>query len=107
MEFFGVMAFMLVMFYFGLPDKVKKLQAKVKKLETKITGGKSTMSDILKELEGKNCTLILESDFSPKLKCRVEKVDEDWIKVVETGKKGQGNVRLLKIDNVKEVAEIE
>jgi len=45
----------MIIINFDLPDKFKKLKLKVKKLESKThTGGDNVMSEILKELEGKN-----------------------------------------------------
>lgn len=108
MEFFGFFAFVLMMIYFDLPDKVKKLKGQVKKLEQKTTkGGVIILSDILKELQGKKCTIIAESGYTPKLNCTVMAVDEEWIKVVETDKKGKENTRVFKIENIKEIHEIE
>ncbi|MBU3179328.1 hypothetical protein KPL47_23860 [Clostridium estertheticum] len=56
MEFIGIMAFIIAISNMGLSDKVKKLKADVKKINTSIKG-EIEMSKILKALEGKRCTL--------------------------------------------------
>lgn len=108
LEVFGMFAFAMIIINFDLPDKFKKLKKRVKKLESKMNmGGDILMSEILKDLEGKKCTIIAESDFTPKLTCTVLKVGEEWIKVVERDKKGNDNTRILKVENIKEISEIE
>ncbi|MGI6365556.1 MAG: hypothetical protein ACOX2G_07420 [Bacillota bacterium] len=107
MEYAGLIALILILVYSGLPGKVKRLAARVKRLEARERkGGDLSMSKLLKELEGKQCTLVLESDFPSEIKCTVLQVEDEWLKVVERDKKGRENIRLLRTENIKEVQEI-
>ena len=105
MEFFGLIAFILVVTNSSLPDKVKKLQGDVKKIKNSIRG-EVKMYEILKELEGKRCTLtVLGNIFGePKqISCEVINVDGEWMKINQTIKKNQSKIKIIRIDDIKEV----
>ena len=110
MEYFGLLAFALVMCYSGLPGKVKHLEAKVKKL-SKNQKGESYMSKLINELVGKDC--IIKSDLGLELvgrtdiKCKVIDVDDEWIKLTFTDKKNKVVTKILRIENIDEVEIIE
>jgi len=96
---FGLFAFAFVIPLISLPEKVKRLQARVRKLEAN-NGGEPALSEILQELEGKQCTLCLDYVFSDKVHCTVEQVEAEWVKV--TTIKGAKS-RIIKIDEISEV----
>ena len=58
MEYMGVAAFIMACYLIGqsLPDKVKRLEAKLKRFERK-QKGENTMSKLMNELVGKECKI--------------------------------------------------
>ena len=59
MEYLGVLAFVIVLCYMSYPDKVKKLERKVKKLE-KERCRESIMSKLIEEFQAKKESILLE-----------------------------------------------
>lgn len=110
MEYLGVIAFVLVMCYSSYPEKVKKLESKIKKLERELKGDKS-MSKILSELINKRCVLvsddILQIASRREVECIILDVDDEWIKFTFTDKKGIGKTQLIRIDSIERVNLIE
>ena len=102
MEFFGLVAFILAMFNIGMSDKVKKLAFRMKKLEkrNKIQGEYS-MSKMIKDLVGSQCTLIFENGVS--VVCDILDVDDEWVKISQPNKKGKVDVRIIRIDIINEL----
>ena len=56
MEYFGIFAFILVLAYSSYPGKVKRLEAKLKRMEKKQKGD-PVMSKMINELVGKQCRI--------------------------------------------------
>ena len=81
MEYLGVLAFVIVLCYMSYPDKVKKLERKVKKLE-KERCRESIMSKLIEELVGRDCKISSEKgiNFAGKteFECHVMDCDEEW-----------------------------
>ncbi len=102
MEYFGLIAFVLVMAYSGYAVRVRRLESAVKKLK-RIQKGESEMSKLINSLIGQECKLTLTDEFSSALTCRVEEADDDWLRVRYPDKKGGSTVRLIRIENVKGV----
>lgn len=106
MEYFGVLAFIMILFYSSYPGKVKKLESKVKLLSKK-QKGESYMSKLIGELVGKEC--IIKSDAGLELigsnfiKCRVLDVDDEWLKICFIDKKKKEVTKLLRIESIDEV----
>ena len=63
MEYLGVLAFVIVLCYMSYPDKVKKLERKVKKLE-KERCRESIMSKLIEELVGRDCKISSEKGIN-------------------------------------------
>jgi len=103
MEFIGILAFILAISNIGLSDKVKKLKADVKKINS-IIKGEVKMSKVLKELEGKRCTLAII--YSGPIDCEVIAVDEEWIKVTQILKKDTRKIRMIRIENINNITDI-
>ncbi|AKI57233.1 hypothetical protein HK297_01525 [Streptococcus agalactiae] len=59
MEFFGLMAFFMVMMYIGVPKEQKALSRRVKQLEKR----KKLMSQMIQDLVGSTCMIYLEDGF--------------------------------------------
>lgn len=106
MEWMGFLALMLLLYYSSYPNKVKKLEAKVKKLERKEKGD-NTMSKLVQELVNKNCKMktgdALQLVGSDKLQCFVLDADDEWIKVRYEDKKKNQVTKLLRIENIDDI----
>lgn len=104
MEWFGIMALIIILCYSSYPNKVKRIEAKVKRLERK-NKGENTMSKLISELVNKKCKIISDDALaivgSTELKCMVLDTDDEWIKVQFTDKKKNNKViKLLRIENI-------
>lgn len=110
MEYLGVIAFVFVMCYFSYPEKIKKMEGKIKRLEREIRGEKS-MSKILSELLNKRCVLVSEDGLQivskKEIECIVLDVDDEWIKFTFADKKGNNKTQILRIDAIERVNLIE
>ena len=90
MEWFGIVALLLLLCYSAYPGKVKRLETKVKRLEKK-QRGVAYMSKLINDLVGKQC--IIRSDFifsfvgKTELSCKIIDADDEWIKICYTEKK--------------------
>lgn len=103
MEFFGWMAFMLCLYY---GDKLTKLERKVKKVEQKAKG-EHTMSQLLQGLINQKVTIVLDAVFQSDATYRILAVDEDWVKVQQTDKKGKVTTTILRVDDIKRIELLE
>ncbi|MCB2301049.1 hypothetical protein [Clostridium tagluense] len=101
MEFIGIFAFILAISSIGLSDKVAKLKADVRKINISMKGDVK-MSEILKGLEGKRCTLSVIAKGP--IECEVISVDDEWMKVNQITKKGQSKMMIIRIDNINDVS---
>lgn len=106
MEYFGVFAFILVIWFWSYPERVKRLERKVKKLENKQRGG-SEMSKLLAGLVGKNCKITSEESLNLTGKitfeCRVLDCDDEWLKLEFLDPKKKTVVKMLRIDAIESV----
>ena len=84
MEYLGVLAFVIVLCYMSYPDKVKKLERKVKKLE-KERCRESIMSKLIEELVEEIVKFQVKKgiNFAGKteFECHVMDCDEEWLKI--------------------------
>lgn len=106
MEWFGMIAFIMVICYSSYPNKVKHLEAVVKKLERK-QKGENGMSKLINELVNKECKIksddLLGLVGSQELACLVLDADDEWIKVQFVDKKKNNIIKLLMIENIDEI----
>lgn len=107
MEWFGIIALIIILCYSSYPNKVKHIEAKVKRLERK-NKGENSMSKLISELVDKKCKIksddALDLVGSTELKCMVLDTDDEWIKVKFTDKKKNNQViKLLRIENIDEI----
>ncbi|MBO5448211.1 MAG: hypothetical protein J5994_02675 [Ruminococcus sp.] len=79
-------------------DKIKALERRLKRLERKQNGG-NNMSKMISSLVGYDCTVEIDYD---EIKCRILEADEEWIKLLVYGKKGDRTVihRIENIDSI-------
>lgn len=101
MEWVGWLALIIVLCYSSYPEKVKKLESKVKNFERK-QKGENAMSKIIHELVGKACKIIINGDsildIDTNIICTVLDVDDEWIKFTYTDKKNNSKTQILRID---------
>ena len=106
MEMLGFIALMLINAYSSYPSKTNKLESRVTKLENKIKG-ENTMSKILSELINKNCIIDTSEGFSlvsqSKINCTILDVDDDWVKINYTTKKGENKTAIIRVDTISKV----
>ena len=105
MEYMGVAAFIMACYLIGqsLPDKVKRLEAKLKRFERK-QKGENTMSKLMNELVGKECKIKTDDALSlvgsQEMQCVVLDTDDEWMKVQYIDKKKNQVTKLIRIENV-------
>lgn len=80
----------------GQAEQLDLLTRRVKKLERKLNGG-NQMSKMISELTGRDC--LPKCDNIVDVKCRILEVDDEWLKIVEYGKK-EDKTRIIRIDTV-------
>ncbi len=104
MEWIGLAALGILLCYSSYPEKVRRLEKRLRRLERKQRGG-SEMSRLVNELIGKECEIDLEDsvDWGDKLKCRVLDADDEWVKVSYTVRKKEQELkktRMLRIEDI-------
>ena len=108
MEWFGIVALLLMLCYSAYPGKVKRLETKVKRLEKK-QRGVAYMSKLINDLVGKQCIIRSEFIFSfagkTELSCKIIDADDEWIKICYTKKKDKQVVKLMRIENIDSIEE--
>ena len=80
-------------------QKIAALERKVKRLERKTDGGNAEMK-LLKELVGTEVVINANSMYESK--CRIEDIDEEWVKLTEHGRKND-TVKFIRIDDIENV----
>ena len=104
----GVAAWVMCILYLSLPGEIKKLKYRTKILEKKMKGG-NPMSTMLKELEGKQCTLVLDEGTgfnSEKKNCTILTVGDDWVKYTYRDKKEHEYMELIRVDSVVKIKDL-
>ena len=95
---------MILFFGIDSSSKLRRMQGRVKSLERNRKGEK-TMSRFLKEMIGKKPMITREligtNDWL------VVDVDEDWVKLSKTDKKGQKKTKLMRIEDIRSVELLE
>ena len=94
------MTFMVFIFGIDSSNKLKRMQGRIKSLERKRKGNK-TISRFLKEMIGKKPTIMSESIGTNNW--LVVDVDEEWVKLSMTDKKGQTKTKLIRIEDIRSI----
>ncbi|WP_067193121.1 hypothetical protein [Streptococcus sp. DD10] len=81
-------------------SKIKKLTKRVRRLE-KHEKGSSAMSRLLEELKGQKATVIING-FG--MEWEILDVDEDWVKLTRTDKKGNVETQLKRVEDIQSVS---
>ena len=103
MEWIGWISLIIILCYSSYPNKVKKLEKKVKILE-KNNKGDNNMSKIISSLVGEKCRIKSNEAFSFNgsldVVANILDVDDEWIKISFVDKKGNSKVNVLRIESV-------
>lgn len=106
MEWAGFIALVILLCCSSYPGKVKRLEAKVKRLERK-QRGENDMSKLINELVNTECKIKSDDDLqlvgSTEIKCLVLDTDDEWMKIRFTDKKNNQIIKLLRIENIDEI----
>ncbi len=103
LEYFGLIAFVLVLSQMGYSSKIKKLEGELKNLKRKIKG-EEALSKLLKDLIGVKC--IIDCDgavvFTGKseMECEVLDVDDEWVKITYKDKKNVTKTNIIRIESI-------
>jgi len=103
LEYFGLIAFVLVLSQMGYPSKIKKLEGELKSLKRKIKG-EEALSKLLKELIGVKC--IISCEGAPvvigksEMECEVLDVDDEWVKITYRDKKDVIKTNIIRIESI-------
>ena len=108
MEWFGLIAFFMILHYSGKINKIDKLEKKMKKFQPK-EKEENEMSKIISELIGKQCIITAGAlqFIGEGVKCNVLDVDEEWIKISYKEKKGNEKIKIMRIDAIDDVEIVE
>ena len=85
-------------------SKLKRMRRRIKTLE-KNRKGEKKMSRFLKEMIGKKP--MITSELIGTNDWLVVDVDEDWVKLSKTDKKGQKKTKLMRIEDIRSVELLE
>ena len=106
MEFFGIIAFILVLSYSSYPSKLNKLERKIKKISRNMKE-ESSMSKLIKDLKGDKC--LISSDEAifitgkTDMECQIIDVDDEWIKITFVDKKDIKKTQIIRIDTIDKI----
>ena len=102
LEWIGWFSLIIILCYSSYPDKVKKLEKKVKQLERNEKGD-FKMSKIISSLVGERCRIKTEEAFfngAMDVIANILDVDDEWIKISFTDKKGINKIKILRIESI-------
>lgn len=103
LEYFGIIAFVLVLSQIGYSSKIKKLESEIKNLKRKIKG-EDELSKLLKDLIGQKCLINCDGAviFTGKteIECEVLDVDDEWVKITFKDKKGVTKTNIIRIESI-------
>ena len=109
MEFFGVFAFIMVLYCtskLGDLEKLKRLVRKLKLVERNMKG-ESIMSKLISDLKGERCLIrreeVIYGKDSINVECEILDVDDEWIKIRFKDKKDNMTTQIIRIDILKSI----
>ncbi len=105
MDWIGWFSLIIIICYSSYPGKVKKLEKKVKVLERKEKGN-FQMSKIISSLVGERCRIETDDAFfngAMDVIANILDVDDEWIKVSFTDKKGIDKIKILRIESIENI----
>ena len=103
MEYFGFLAFVIILVYSSYPARVQILEKRINKLKRNLEGDQ-VMSKIIRDLVGKHCIMSCEGAlaFAGKVnfECEIIDVDEEWIKISFTDQKKKLTTKSIRIERI-------
>lgn len=106
MEWIGWVALAIIICYSSYPGKVRELEREVKRLKINQKGDKK-MSKIINDLVGKQCKIETEGLITNEaFNCTVLECDDEWIKILYTDKKNNVMTKILRIDAVHSIEQM-
>lgn len=106
MEFFGLIAFVLIMTYSSYPSKVKKLEKQLLAIKRN-EKGENAMSKLIGELKGHRCLIksqeVIFTTSGAAVECEVIDSDDEWIKIRYKDKKEIEKIKILRIENIQDI----
>lgn len=100
MEYFGIFAFILSLYYGG---KIKKLKRQMKRLE-KSNEGDTFMSQLIKNMVNKSGKIYFDSEvLGTVYEWTILEVDGEWVKIQRMDKKGKIFTKIVRIDDIKSI----
>lgn len=107
MEFIGLIALGLAILNIDAGSKIKKLAKRLKKLEKNAKSkGENMMSRLIQSLINTKCTITFEETLVSYV-FEILDVDTDWVKIRREDKKGNVDVRIVRIEDIKELKPVE
>lgn len=107
MEFIGWIALGLALMNIDAGSKIKKLATRLKKLEKNAKSkGENAMSRLIQGLINTKCTIIFEETLVSYV-FDILDADADWVKIRHEDKKGNVDVRIVRIEDIKEIKLVE
>lgn len=104
MEWFGLIAFILVLCMPSHDREIKNHETRLKRIENKNKGA-NVMSKLIKEMVGKDCVIKSTEAIAfgdPTIQCHVLDADDEWVKIRFTTKKGE-KTKLMRISAIDEI----
>lgn len=86
---------------FDQDDKLKNHEKRIKRLETALGKDEMEVSPVLKSLVGRDCYLDSDDEFG-EIECRIEDVDEEWVKITSFRKK-ETATEILRIESITKI----
>ncbi|SNU87634.1 Uncharacterised protein [Streptococcus merionis] len=102
MEYIGWITLGLVLLHLSYPERVRRLERKVKPL-LKENKGEQDMSQIIQKLVNTQCKITFEEIFGSEEVYEILEADEEWLKISRELKGGKSETRIVRIDNIKEI----
>jgi hypothetical protein len=104
MEFFGLIAFVLVL---ANSSKFKKIEREINLLKGK-RRGTSEMTKLISDLKGQSCIITCEEldTFTGKkvrIECEICDIDNEWVKVTFVNKKGISKTKIIRLENIYDI----
>ncbi len=81
-------------------EQIELLNRRLQKLERNLNKGETNMSDVLRGAIGTNCEI--QTNYYENIEGTVESIDEVWMRVSVTNKKGN-QIKIIRIDDIRNI----
>ena len=97
-----VLGFLAIMLFLSIMGKFKRLQSKVKRLDKKVKG-ENQMSQLIQKMLNQVAKITFDSSFETAYTWTILEVDDDWVKLQRTDKKGKVFTKIVRLDDIKSI----